>query len=101
MRGRRGTTASVFPNLPLSSFFFPRLPRARPGAAASELGRLASQAAEQAGRPAVVAGRLRVEGRLKTQLTQKAHECQGSGGSLRPPNTYNWRPALGWGGDCP
>lgn len=49
MKGEEGGTASVFPNLPLSSFFFPWVPRARPGAAASELGRLASQAAGRQG----------------------------------------------------
>lgn len=38
----------MFPNLPLSSFFFPRVPRARPGVAASKLGRLASRAGRAA-----------------------------------------------------
>lgn len=60
-----GTTEPVFPKLPLSSFFFPW--------GAESQAWCSSQRAGQAGLPAAAAGKLKVEGRLKTQICQIAH----------------------------
>lgn len=85
----------MFPNRLLSSFFFPRVPRARPGAAASEWGGLAGPGTGVARAARVLlllppAGARWRGGWVKT--AHSTHECQGLGGSQGPPNPYSGGP---------
>lgn len=92
----------MFPNIPLSSFFFP-MPRARPSTAGQQ-GRRAGPSlgarqdrAGQAGQPAVwVTSKLRVHGKTNEDTDKVGNSTQACQGHRDPGHLDNQRPALSW-----
>lgn len=90
--------AALFPNMPLSSFFFP-MPRARPSTAGQQGRRAGPSLWGKAGQGSLLlpgTSKLRMQSKTKEDTDKVGNGTQACQGDRDPRHLDNHRPALSW-----